>query len=113
LIRVIASDGFNTTIAESGVFGVDMHPPSVSITSDPVVFENGQVRLEGYGYDPDEGPLPEERLVWASDRDGIVGSGQAVVTTQLTPGVHRLTLTGMDQDGNRVMANVSVTVPSR
>lgn len=110
LVRVIASDGLNTSIAVSGVFGVDPHMPSVTITSNPQTMENRQVILNGDGFDADDGPLPEQNLVWSSDRDGVLGSGRTLVTTQLSLGHHTITLTGTDADHNQVTAKVQVQI---
>jgi hypothetical protein len=110
LVRVIASDGFNTTVAVSGVFGVELHLPRATIVSAPVVLENGQLLLTGDGYDADDGALPDERLVWTSDRDGTLGTGQTLVTTPLSAGRHTITLTATDRDGNTATATIVLTV---
>jgi hypothetical protein len=111
LVRVIATDGFNSTVAISGVFGVEPHLPRVAITSPPVALPNGQAILYGDGYDVDEGgSLPDERLVWTSDRDGVLGTGQVLATTPLAPGPHVITLTVTDSDGNVASATASLNV---
>jgi hypothetical protein len=51
--------------------------------------------------DPEDGALTGHSLVWVSDVDGEIGTGEAFTAT-LTEGHHRITLTATDsQDGAR------------
>lgn len=113
LVRVIASDGMHTTIAVSGVFGVERHQPAAGIMGTPVVMETGQLAINGMGEDMDDGPLAAEQLVWSSDIEGELGAGQMLVTMPLTPGRHRITLRVQDRDGNVATAEHSIDVPER
>ena len=107
-IRVIASDGLNSTTAESGQFGVNPHAPSARIISAHVDGHTGAVTLVGSGYDADDGPLPDARLSWRASRDGQLGTGPTLVTRPLSSGRHVITLTVVDRDGNRASATLVV-----
>jgi hypothetical protein len=110
LLRVIATDGINTTVAQSGVFGVDPHAPTVSILPGTAVQPNRQAMLTGDGFNPDQGPLPDDNLAWSSDLDGPLGTGRDLVTMPLTPGQHTITLTGTDATGAMATATATVVV---
>ena len=110
---MIASDGFNSTVAESEPFGVDPHDPTVSLTAPPQLTSGWQAILRGSGYDADDGAFPEESLVWASSLDGALGTGSTVATTPLSPGHHTITLRVVDADGHPATASTSVDVPTR
>jgi hypothetical protein len=111
-IRVIASDGFNTTVAESEAFGVDPHEPTASLTAPPQLTAGRQAILHGTAYDADDGAVAEESLIWQSDRDGNLGSGSTVVTTPLSPGSHTITLRVTDSDGHPATASTTLDVPN-
>ncbi|MFM2162705.1 MAG: hypothetical protein RLZZ383_2217 [Pseudomonadota bacterium] len=67
------------------------------------------VNLVGVATDPEDGELPDDALAWTSDRDGALGSG-AALTTALTEGTHRLTLTATDSRGATGAASIDVVV---
>lgn len=105
-IRVLASDGFDTAVAESASFPIPGKRPYVWITS-PVgahhrllsIDEHRQLILEGNGTDREDGPLPGSALSWFSSRDGFLGSGYRVDVAMLSAGVHEIELQGADSDG--------------
>lgn len=109
LVRVLASDGLNMTVAQSGTFGVELHSPSVQIQSAQAEGRDRHVTLAGAATDADDGPLSGDNLVWSSDRDGRLGTGSTLVAP-LSPGVHTITLTAADSDGNAVTTTTNVTV---
>jgi hypothetical protein len=110
-VRVLASDGFNTSQVVSPAFVVAGKPPVVQILSpaDSSVTQEGlQVTLEGSGWDREDGMLPDQNLTWTSDIDGELGAGHQVVLTHLTPGTHHLVLTGRDSAGATGSASVTL-----
>ena len=66
--------------------------------------------LVGYGYDPEDGQLEGDSLVWNSDVDGSLGMGEQLVGLALSVGEHQLTLTATDSDGRKESATVRVVV---
>jgi TolB protein len=115
-IRVIASDGINTGIAEVESLNVTRKGPRVSI----VAPEDGyQIRpgdplvLWSHAYDLEDGALPDSALSWSSDLQGNLGSGSQLVVGDLLPGLHQITLSGHDSDDNVAEANVTVFVGYR
>jgi len=112
-IRVLASDGVNTSADESDApFTVGRKPPQAFIISpeaDSATLEGTPVWLEGFAYDLEDGTLGDASLGWASSRDGDLGTGAQVLTT-LSLGQHILTLTATDSNGNVGTATVQVLV---
>ena len=110
-IRVLASDGVNTSADESDAsFTVERKPPQVFIISpeaDSATLPDTPVWLEGYAYDLEDGSLGDAVLRWSSSRDGDLGTGAQVLTT-LSLGQHTLTFTATDSDGNTATATVQV-----
>ena len=107
--KVAASDGYHVVEAISGAVSVPERSPGVYLLS-PVTDETytPEVYLSGYGYHPDYGLLPGESLTWNSNRDGVLGSGEALTVT-LSPGEHLITLTG-SYEGQTTTTGVSITV---
>ena len=74
------------------------------------VQEGAPVPLAGSAIDPQDGPLGGAALAWSSSIDGALGTGSALEVTLPSTGVHTITLTATDADGNTGDAAVSVLV---
>jgi hypothetical protein len=115
-VRVVASDGFNTASDESdSAFQIPLKAPSVQIAApeDGTTFQRPEaVFLRGRGSDPEDGELRGAALQWSSDRDGPLGTGNQVVSPELSRGDHVITLTAVDADGMRGTASVTIDVAS-
>jgi CSLREA domain-containing protein len=117
-IRVMASDGFHTAIADSAPFQVSDKAPLVGIVAPNdgaqlPLYE--AIALTGHAEDLEDGQLPAEALVWASDRQGLLGYGPHVVLAPmaLDPGWHTLTLQARDSQDQFDEASVHVLVGLR
>jgi hypothetical protein len=111
-VRVWVSDGLNEASATSAAFSVAAQAPEVFIAApaEGASFLEGQpVALRGQAGDPQDGPLAAARLVWSSDRDGVLGSGDELHTT-LSAGQHTLTLRATNSAGLSSSASLAVTV---
>jgi hypothetical protein len=110
-LRVDVSDGFHSASDTSdGVFTVPGKGPFVSILGpdDGSVLAESFV-LQGAAYDPDDGELPEESLVWTSSLDGVLGAGRTVQIDSLTLGDHVLTLSATDSTANTSQDAITIT----
>ncbi|MFN8558365.1 MAG: PKD domain-containing protein [Dehalococcoidia bacterium] len=118
-VRVIATDGFNTTGEVSPDFFVADKPPAVEILApEPgplaVQIQAGErLMLRGVGSDLEDGDLSGAALTWRSNRDGQLGSGNVVEVSTLSLGIHTITLTGTDSRGEQASASVTVAVLPR
>lgn len=114
LIRVIATDGVNTTNDQSdAAFSITRKAPMATIFSpeDGATYTAGQpVFFDGQGYDQEDDLLADESLTWRSNRDGVIGHGRAPYTYDLSVGVHTITLEVIDSDGNRSQAWITVNI---
>lgn len=114
LVQVLISDGFNTTADSNDTpFQVSRRPPAVLLMQPPddLRLRPGQALfMQGAASDPEDGPLAGSVLVWTSDIDGELGSGEALAVNGLSSGHHRLTLAATDSDGVEGEANVDVYV---
>jgi hypothetical protein len=114
IVEVEASDGFHTGAARSqGLFSVGQKDPlwaSIHGPGDGAQLVQGKpVRLEGSGYDLEDGLLAGSALSWSSNQDGSLGSG-SVLTTALSVGTHTLTVAATDSQGGSATGTVSVMV---
>jgi uncharacterized repeat protein (TIGR01451 family) len=116
LIRVIASDGFNTCAAQSaGPFTINDHVPSISILqpgSGALYYGDQTIVLEADAYDLEDGPLDGTNVLWNSSLDGPLGSGATLPleTLNLSQGVHLVTATAIANSGLTSSASVQITV---
>lgn len=70
-----------------------------------------RVTLRGEAIDAQDGLLAGDAMVWRSDRvEGPIGAAAVVEGVRLPAGVHRVTLTATDSDGNAAEAAVDITV---
>lgn len=115
-VRVLATDGFNTTVAVSDPFFVGDKPPRARIleSDDVVVTNEGKRRmLQGSASDMEDGLLGPERLSWHSSLDGPLGIGFWFNTSQLTPGTHLVTLKAEDSQGQYGEDSIEIDIIKR
>jgi hypothetical protein len=98
-LRIIASDGFLTGQDTNTGLGIPLHAPTAEIqtpNSDEVFFPTQQVVFQGSAYDLEDGTLGDAAFSWSSNIDGFLGTGASLSTTELTTGIHVITLTATD-----------------
>ncbi|MBX3002149.1 MAG: IPT/TIG domain-containing protein [Caldilineaceae bacterium] len=102
-IRVIASDGYNTSIANSPLFSVPNRPPQPFILAPTPgqTFAAGPVVLSGGGLDPETGGLDEPALVWTVNGEPA-GTGVDRLIHGLGSGMHTARLSA--SDGSQTVA---------
>lgn len=129
LFRVMAFDGFHTAAGDLKTpLAVPGSPPRVHILQrDGYRVDAGKtVYLTGQVNDTEDGPIPSVEaqvaamtsgepletaaLRWTSSLDGLLGHGPEIVTRELSTGVHRITLTATDSDGETSSASIRLYV---
>ena len=116
LFRVTASDGFRiASDVSDSVFAIAGKTPEVTFASavlGDVAYAAQNIPLRAEAFDVEDGVMTGASLVWSSDIDGPLGSGEAidVLATALTPGSHVLSIVATDSDGNGVSASRTITV---
>ncbi len=111
LVRVIATDGYNTSRDDSDLFFVTPNPPQVSISSpkDGSTFNPGEmISFQGRAQDEEDEDIPEEKMVWTYDGNPF-GTGSELQAV-LPEGTHEVALTAVDSDGQQGSASLSITV---
>jgi len=86
--------------------------PAAVITgpADGASFIDGEIiSFTGTGTDPEEGTLPEDSLLWTSDKDGQIGTGTSV-SAFLSINDHIITLTVTDSNSNTDTDNITIHV---
>ena len=112
-VRVRATDGVNTTEAESAAFIVPEQGPLVAIlrSNNLVMSRRQRAEFTGAAYDPRDGMLPATQLRWTSNRDNLIGSGRHIRTQRpLSRGRHIITLTATNSQGKVTRKTTRVTV---
>jgi REJ domain len=113
LIRILASDGFNTTSAVSLPFTVSDKAPMIRIATpaDGSTFNERQlIDFIGAAFDTEDGTVDEADYTWSSDRDGILGQGAELQLQTLSVGHHTITLTVQDRAGNTSQTSIAIDV---
>ncbi len=89
------------------------NPPIATITSptDGTDFiEANEITFTGTGTDPEDGELTGDYLVWTSDKDGQIGTGESFTTSTLTVNTHTITLTATDSDGATGTDSITISI---
>lgn len=87
--------------------------PSASISGpdDEANFDEGaSITFTGSATDTEDGALTGSSLVWESDVDGQIGTGESVSASDLSVGHHIVTLTATDSEGATATAQRGVRV---
>lgn len=115
MIRVFASDGFHTSVDTSNVFTIEKHAPFTKILSpeenDFFVVDQTLV-FSGLSVDNEDGELSDSNLRWSSNVDGILGAGSslAINALNLSEGLHTITLSGQDSDGQIGEDSINIVI---
>jgi hypothetical protein len=113
ILRLIASDGLNTTSAQTAPFPVTDKLPSVSIIG---LREGGQyaagepVALSGFAFDLEDGEIPSSQLQWLNSQGLLMGVGAQIVMEDLPAGEQRIFLLANDSSGQFHHDEVTFTV---
>lgn len=112
MIRVIASDGANSTHDDSdGAFSVTFKPPNVSILLpvDSGPFNTRKpLDLSGVARGSNGKLLSENSMYW-SIGDTVLGVGESI-SVYLDAGDYTLVLTAADNDGLQAMASIEISM---
>ncbi len=71
---------------------------------------DSSIPFDGSGIDPEDGILGDAALVWTSDVQGDLGTGANIMAALSTTGLHVITLTATDSDGNTGTASITVDI---
>ena len=58
------------------------------------------ITLIGHALDLEDELLDGRALGWSSDRQGKLGFGRSILVDGLSPGLHKITLSAKDKNGN-------------
>lgn len=114
-IAVVATDGINTTIAETKAFEVGVKRYRAFILSSldgETIPEGASIRIQGQGFVLEELRAETEQLAWASSRDGALGKGMFLDLSVLSAGKHTVTLHA-GPDDRRGEASIDIRVKPR
>ncbi|MEJ2418386.1 MAG: DUF1566 domain-containing protein [Exilibacterium sp.] len=112
-IQLIVNDGQYDSVPDDVVVAVVNTPPEATILeprNSSIVYLSDPVFLSGSATDSQDGALPGSSLTWSSNIDGPLGSGKSLELTDLSLGVHTLTLTARDTHGEEDQVTVNVEV---
>ncbi len=87
--------------------------PTATITSpsDGSTYTEGDtITFTGTGEDAEDGTLTGDSLVWTSNIDGQIGTGESFTYNTLSLGIHTIALTVTDSDGATGSDSITVTV---
>lgn len=115
--RVVANDGLDIGFDETDApISVPDQAPFVVIsnpTNGQTFIPGALIVFQGSATDMEDGTLPDEALVWSSDRQGVLGVGPSLPSNTLKPGPHVIQLTATDSKGHTSTLTIGVYIGSR
>lgn len=104
--------------ADSTSISITVNPesntiPTATITSPSsgTTYNHGNfVEFTGTGYDPEDNWLSGNSLVWYSNKDGQIGTGNTVTTNFLSGGTHTISLIATDSHSTSNTATITLIV---
>ncbi|MEE4357604.1 MAG: hypothetical protein V2I97_14155 [Desulfococcaceae bacterium] len=92
-------DGYSASASLTVIIGNTKPLVNITEPADGDLFESGTLlTFSGNAVDAEDGSIPDDALVWKSDRDGEIGRGSSFSTAGLR-GTHIITLEATDRDG--------------
>jgi hypothetical protein len=113
LIRIFASDGFNSTSVQSAGFTVTGKAPFANILApaNGSVHQRGDlINFNGAATDLEDGATSEDAYHWSSNIDGDLGSGHDLNLRSLSIGRHTITLSVQDSNGQGGSDTIEIIV---
>ena len=112
-VRVWVSDGFHSASATSNPFSVAKQAPIpfiIAPSNGSTVLEGQAAALLGRADDLQDGVLSDTTsLLWTSDLDGVLGSGEAI-NPVLSVGTHTITLQATNSAGMSATTSITLIV---
>ncbi len=113
VITLTVTDSDGATNTDSITIEVGNDSPVATITS-PVDNSSHNygttISFEGTGTDAEDGELSGDALSWSSDKDGFIGAGAAVTTSELSVGTHVITLTATDSQDVSAADTITISI---
>jgi hypothetical protein len=84
---------------------------NITIPQDGVVYNVGDtITFAGNAVDLEDGGLTGNSLVWTSNIDGQIGTGDVVITDSLSVNTHVITFTATDSDFNTMDTTITIEI---
>jgi len=118
-IRIIPYDGTDTgTAGVSSEFSINNSPvinsPPIATISSPAdnstFAEDKEITFTGAGVDDEDRTLTGDSLIWSSDKDGRIGTGEFFSLSNLSVNAHTINLTVTDQQGTQNFTTIKITI---
>jgi len=119
IATIIASGGTSTSVSDSSGSSNSSSSsgsstaPTVTITSpsDGSSYNSGQyVNFTGYAIDSSGKAITGSGLIWTSNIDQRLGTGNTLESVSLSTGKHEITLMATDSNGNSSSKTINVTM---
>lgn len=96
----------------TAVLNINEHPTVeiISPLNNQTFTQGNVITFEGNGYDPEDGVLCGDSLVWSSSIGGQIGTGLLLTSSGLGAGEHTITLTATDYGGAKGSCSVNINV---
>ncbi|MCW5556988.1 MAG: LamG domain-containing protein, partial [Verrucomicrobiae bacterium] len=113
-LRVIASDGYHATVAQSSAFAVPRRPPSLTLnglTAGAQLPYGTDPKLSAFALDLEDGRLSADAIAWTlTGPQSLTATGDTLNLQYLPPGSYHLEVNATDSDEQIGNATVDFSV---
>lgn len=113
-LRVIATDGFHATVAQSPALALPRHAPTLTLTglnSGMQLPFHADLSLMAFAHDVEDGTLSATAISWTlTGPHQLASTGERLALQCLPPGAYVATASASDLDGQQASASVSFQV---
>jgi hypothetical protein len=115
--RLVSTDGLNVTETDSPTYelGVSNPPETYLITpnNNATFLQEAPVAFHAASWDVEDGMLTGSQIEWVSSVDGMIGTGQLFIRSDLSPGMHIINVTGRDSTNQTSARNITLFISPR
>jgi hypothetical protein len=115
--KVITTDGLNiveSQVAQAAVFGAN--PPDVHLltpNNNDVYPQLAPISFHASAWDLEDQMITGPQVNWSSNVDGPIGTGTKLVTDQLSPGTHIISVSAVDTTLQSAARQITITISPR
>lgn len=115
--RLVSTDGLNLTETDSPDYELGTaNPPQTFLltpNNNATILQKSPVAFHAASWDVEDRMLTGPQIEWVSSIDGVIGTGELFIHSNLSPGMHIITATGTDSTNQTSTKAITIFISPR